>query len=214
MKKIILIFIVVFSPSFIWGQWKHSFSVNMPIYSNFFSKNIAGGSSSFIFCPDKALPEISYKLEKKNHGLEVYYNQYTKNYRSDPYAEPYTRDYIKNSHSTFGLNYQYKLFQNNFIELNPLMGLNIGWNEASRIYNVEYNEIIYGNPILLGGPSKYLLGVQLGFNYKIPVWNGFFIGGNLKHTFRTWQEETHLKNNMLFTAGIGYAFGKKKENIN
>ncbi|WP_129020093.1 hypothetical protein [Edaphocola flava] len=200
MKTISLIASFILYSIYATGQLKHSFALDYNIYGNVFSSPQQGFFSKENY--RYFWPQISYTVKKGKQSLSLSALIYGKELY---YRELKEGDLYRYENTSFNALYGYEIWEKKNFAFNLNAGLNYGkYSHSSVAWMPDPYEYI------LDGGKEWALGLVIGANPRLKVWNGFFVNGNFRYTLNPFTHYTRHSNTLYIGVGLGYEFGKSR----
>lgn len=184
------------------AQYSHYFYYNTGLYNNFFHNQ----KKVYKMLIDYHQLNVSYKIERKNLGIELFTN-----HPSENYLNPLTKKYPQNDNTilyaysrNYGIDFQYKINLADYFKINLFSGF------IYSSYWDTYKESLYSTferSTVFRSENKF--GVVSGVNATIPIYKNFLFNSNVRYSFYpTGNYSTQL---FVWEIGVGYKLMKKKE---
>jgi hypothetical protein len=193
------------------AQLKHYLSLNTVVYHDYFNQEKDRARFRWprfgFFVP--AFPNFSYKIERKQLGVELFYNDNGIGYY---YGATYTLENLNKDgaikqviSSHIGLAVHYKALDKKYISINPMAGLvKIWYDETQMALQRHSGGWIEGYPT---SNIEKRLGMLAGVNINIPIWKGIYANTNTR--YMVFPGAQYNKQNLVFDFGLGYMYQNK-----
>lgn len=205
MRKLLILFFCWLTPLLSSAQLQHYISINVNAYANFFNKEKEPLGPIVFSGHQVTLPEISYKIMKGGHGLELYFNIYNRRYQFAEFGKTNPGDFLAISRLFIGLNYHREVYQSKYFSITPFAGFTYG-SYIATILRVWNKHALWTEAIIGGSDHENYFGLQLGGNVKVPIWKGLHLNGNLRYGAVPWAKQDYFRHNMVVNLGLGYKF--------
>lgn len=202
-KLKILILIIFVNCKVSNGQLKHYVSLGFVGYTNYFNGLEKTTKSKFYL--KYIAPSISYKIEYKKNGLEVFLNQPNISYYQGFIAPANS---ILGIYSiNIGINYQYTILQNDYIQLSPMLGI-VKNNYTSHVLD-SANSSPIADVIFAHFDYDKSVGFVSGINFNAKFYKQFFFTTNFRYFILPFAKFN--KQHLTWEIGVGYRFQRKNK---
>jgi hypothetical protein len=195
-------FVIVFTilPAFTQAQLKHYFSYNTSLHVDFFNHE-----------KDKVdiglaihLPALSYKVQKKKVGVEVYYSVTGILYHNSQYPDIKPGQIPQIILTTLGITAHYRLLDSRRVKINSMLGLVQNWYDSETMLGWLGGNFL--EPVMRN-EDETKTGFVMGGNINVPFYKGIYANANVRYAI--FPTADYNKQNLITEMGIGYMFQRK-----
>jgi hypothetical protein len=197
--RILIIILSLLLPNLVHGQFKHYIGYNTLVYQNFYNRE----NDKFQLKQSMLIPAMSYKIERKNIGIEVFFNSQPKNYyvlggKIKPQINSITQIISHN----LGLTTHYNILNKHYLKICPMLGIIKNWYDAMVIDYVGLNQNGEWWESILHHEKESKLGLVGGVNINAPIYKKFYANTNIRYSY--FPTAKYNKQNFMWEVGIGY----------